>query len=376
MSAYEIFCQDLMGDELARRDTSRRAYYQSLRTALIGEVQSGGRCELLNHFAGRLEQGAPGYMYLLDAAALWECYDIIFGSVRFPRDLGVGFPINLGDYRRLSWEEADRLNRANALPAAVLDAQLKARLQNLVAYAQGSRKERDTLPRPGADGRACLVTVPVAGAGRIPVSGEKAEKGRKETAGELKSLQDRLALQTQELARMTAERDALLAERDALQGDVIRLQNRPRVQSAEDGTLLELVLNSRIAEAAERARETDAALKDKVCELQSAQQTLQERQEQLQTTLTLLEEQAAAAQDMRANEQDAETAAAQAREAFEEAQRGIARAAGEMEEAQKQQAAADAELADLLERLQDQKRRLAASRDAIELTRRQLDRLS
>ncbi|MBR3763764.1 MAG: hypothetical protein IKK57_04335 [Clostridia bacterium] len=352
MSAYEIFCQDVKDDELKRGSTSRQRYYSVLREALKNEVAAGGRCELLHHYAKRLDKDGPAYMYLLDAAALWECYDAVFCSRRFPRPLGEGFPFPMQDGRRLPWQEVERLSNMQALPVAVVDAQLRSRLESLCRYAGASLQERKLILPGEVDERAHLKLAPAAEAARAAVP----EKDGEADASE-------------EVLRLREQLAQALAECGTLREAVKQAKSRPQTEDEE--SVVDLLLKNRLAEAAGRLQAVNGELAEKARLLQSMEHDVEDARARLQETARRLREDEEEAEKCRRSQQEVDEAAARAAEACEQARRDAARARQEKQAAEDELASTLHELSRVNDEVQAARRRLCEAKGALEMTGRQ-----
>lgn len=355
MNAYEIFCQDRLDDDLHRHSTSRQQYYSVLRESLKAEIMAGGRCELLHHYAARLEKGGMEHMYLLDAAALWECYDAVFCSRRFPRPLGEGFPFPMEDGRRLPWQEVARLSDMQALPVAVVDTQLRSRLECLCRYAGASMQERKQIIPVGVDERARLRMAAAAGVKRCPEA-----KAVPEESGEVLRLRE-------QLARANAECESL---REAAR------QTKSRPQTEDEESVVDMLLKNRLNEAAERLRAVNAELAEKVRALQHMEHDAEDAHARLKETVRRIREEEEEAEACRRSQREAEEAAARAGEACEQARRDAARARQEQQAAEDELACTLQELSRINGEVQETRRRLCAASGALEMTSRQHKALS
>lgn len=364
MNAYELFCRDLMGDELIRAKTDRRAYYNALRQALREELAAGAPCELLEHFSRRLSPYAPAGMYLLDAAAIWECYEATVGGLRFPRDIGQGIPFQLSGGRRLSWADTQRLSDARALPAAALDAELRARLEGLIAYGKAPAEKRAALVVPPVNPRAKLETMDVRSVGAIPAPGSVKE-APVQTA-------PHVSAQLEECRQQLA---CLQQERDALRAELARAQSRPQADAEALLQVADMILYNRMAEAAEKARGTGSALETELQRLQELQGSLAQAQEKLYMTREQLQAAAAQLDALHAQQRAADQALDAARCDCEKAQRDAAACLQEKQMAEKALAEAQGRLERANAELRELQRRIARTGEAAEMTRRQADRL-
>lgn len=363
MKAYELFCQDVKGDELIRANTDRRAYYNTLRQMLRTELMAGAECELLAHYARRLEDGAPGYMYLLDAAALWECYEAaLSGPRRFPRDIGQGLPFPLANGGRLSWMEVQRQSDLGTLPVAVLDEALRARISALVAYMNSQEAECGGLEANVPDPRARLAMAEARVAGRIPAPGAAPAAQAEEDAPQSAQLQEQIT--------------RLQAERQSLQAELEHLKNQPRQGNEELVQLVDMLLHSQMAEAAALARRLGGEVKESVQRAQELQQTVTQLQEQLHSAQEQQQADLAQVAALRTQQQTALQCAREAREACEQAQADALAAQQARQEAEKQLGQARETLMGENARLRELQGRMARTHSAAELMRRQADRLS
>ncbi len=352
MNAYELFCGDLKGDELTRTDADRRTYYIALRDMLRKELAAGAPCEMIRHYGRRLQAGAPGYMYLLDAAALWECYDAVVEGLRFPRDIGLGMPFPISGGKRLSWREVQKQSDMRALPVAVVDEELRARLVALVAYEKTPVEKRKALHLPKVNVRACPATADARKAPPPPGEDDAAETAR---------LQAQLEEQKKEIARLTADCDAL-------QRKVETLEKRPRVPVGED-ELSELILNKHTAAALELARSIGSRLQEALQQQADAERTVAELQEQLRTATEQLQADVTQAAALRTRQETAQREAAQARQECEQART-------EAEEAQKQLSQERQQLSEQNARLREAQHQLDRLTAARKTTTLQADAVS
>lgn len=366
MNAYDIFCQDLMDDELNRARTDRQRYYSILRESLREEIMAGGRCELLQHYAKRLEPGAPGYMYLLDAGALWECFDAIFCSRRFPRPLGEGFPFIMKDGRRMPWPEVKRLQDQQALPVAVVDEQLRRRIESLNRYAHTPLEERrKVIPQAVNEGAKLTVTSAID-VPPIPVPGADSPA---EVPAEVLEVRSLLAQREQELARVLAENETLRAEAK-------RKPNRPGAQPEDEELLVDMLLKNRLAEAAERWQRIDSDLAERVRSLEKLEAACAAARTDLERVNRQIEVDREELEECRSRKQHADEEAARIRIARTEAEKEVAASLAAKEAEQRALAHAQEELVRLNEELQEIRRLRSSTGDAIEQTRWQKNALS
>lgn len=364
MNAYELFCQDLMGDELIRAKTDRRAYYNALRQALREELAAGAPCALLEHFSRRLSPQAPAGMYLLDAAAIWECYEATLGGLRFPRDIGQGIPFPLSGGRRLSWADTQRLSDARALPVAVIEQELRARLEGLIAYGKAPAEKRAALNVPPVNPRAKLETMDARSAGAIP-----APEGAKEALVQAAPHTD------EQLEACRKQLACLQQERDALKAELARAQSRPQTDVEELLQVADMILYNRMAEAAEKARGTGSALETELQRLQELQLSLAQAQEKLRLTREQMQAGAVQLDALHAQQRAADQALEAARRECAKAQQDAAVRLQEKQAAEMALAEAQGRLERANAELRELQRRIARTGEAADMTRRQADRL-
>lgn len=370
MKAYELFLQDLKGDELVRVNTDRRVYYNTLRQTLRTELMAGARSELLEHYARRLEADAPRYMYLLDAAALWECYEAALeGPRRFPRDIGQGLPFPMDNGRRLTWMNVQHQSDMGTLPVAVVDDALRTRLCALVTYMNTPEAERASLQPPAVDARARLAMADAHMAEKIPAPGAEAASAAPAPTPELAQLQ--AALKEQQ-----AKIDRLEAERSSMQSDLEQLRREPRQGNEELVRLMEMILHNQMAESAALANRLGGEVNESVQRAQELQQTVKQLQAQLDDAQEQYRADLARAEALRAQRQAEEQRAAEARQACAQAQEDAAAAQQAKQAAEKALSEAHETLSQENARLRELQARMARVNGAAALTRRQADRLS
>lgn len=379
MKAYELFSRDLAGNELTRVATDRRAYYHALRQALKDEVSAGAECELLKHYGEMIgaeysveseqgyaeyvygqgmEQSAPVYLYLLDAAALWECYEAVIDGIRYPRDIGQGFPFLVGG-RRLMWSEVQRMAEAGTLPVAVADDELRARLSMLLADMESFGAKYAKLSGPAVNNRATLQTAEVRIAAQPAASAPAAV--RQEDG---------------EIARLRAQVKQLETENAAQRAEIDRLSSKGRADYDAAAYTAELILHNRMEEAAAQGRQLGGRLQAEVERLMQLQAEVNELKEQAAQTEAQLQAERAQAEGFRAQLQAARQAAQDARGECEELQKAAAEGLQEKQETEERLTRARAELSRQNAELRELQRQLAQTAAAAELTRRQAERLS
>jgi len=360
MKAYELFSRDLAGSELTRVATDRRAYYHALRQALKDEVSAGAACELLEHYFSILEKPDPVYLYLLDAAALWECYEAVVEGMRFPRDIGQGFPFLVGG-RRLMWSEVQRMAEAGTLPVAVADDELRARMMNLLArMIAGVDKKYSALKPPAVNARATIRTVEARAAVQTPAAPAAASAPAEDG----------------EIVRLRAQVKQLEADNAAQRAEIDRLSSKGRADYDAAAYTAELILHNRMEEAAAQGRQLGGRLQAEVERLTQLQAEVNELKDQAAQTEAQLQAERAQAEGFRAQLQAARQAAQDARCECEELQKAAAEGLQEKQEAEERLTRVRAELSRQNAELRELQRQLAQTAAAAELTRRQAERLS
>ena len=370
MKAYELFCQDLRGDELVRSNTNRKTYYNTLREALRAELTAGASCELLAHYARRLEDGAPGYMYLLDAAALWECYEgVLNGPRRFPRDIGPGFPFTMASGVRITWPEVQRQSDMGVLPVAVVDDALRARISGLVVCMNTPVAERAArLRATAADPREKIAMADASAAGKIPVPGEDTPE-KPAIAPEGTALQAQLAECQQALAKMRREYDAIHTE-------LTQLRSQPRQSNEEMVQLVEMILHGQMTEAAALAQRLGGEVNEIVQRVHETQKTVTLLKGELDKATEQLQADTAQHEAIMRQYDNITHRMAEVRQACEQAQTDAAAVQQENREAEKQLSEAMETLRSENARLREIQTRMARVNAAADLTRRQADHLS
>lgn len=342
MKAFEIFSRDLAGNEFSRVGSDRRTYYLSLRQALKEEVSANVDSGLLAHYGKLLKQSAPAQLYLLDAAALWECHEAVIGAMRFPRDIGQGFPFMVGG-RRLSWSEVQQLSDAGTLPVAVLDDELRARLTGLMAHIANRSRLIGRSEIPAVNGRATLATENRA---TSPVSASQ---------------------KTQEAPCNTAELTSLREKVQQLEAEIARLNSQPH-HDYDAAYTAELILRNRMDEALAQARQAGGRLQE------ALEQLIREQAESAD-----LAEQAAQAeaelQALRIQKASAAKAAAAAQAERDQLQREAAECLQAKEAAEAELAAVRQQLSDSNAALRKAQRLAADTAAAARLTHMQAERL-
>lgn len=380
MKAYEMFCQDITENELTRSPADRRTYYLQLRQQLREELTGGESCELLKYLAKRLDAKTPTYMYLLDAAVIWECYEGVIDGLRFPRDIAQGVPVPLQDGRRLSWNDVQRLSEKGTLPAVQVDGELSARLKALADFAAAGGKKRPGDVKPAVNPRARLCSVEAREAVAQPAPGKKGIiGGLKDLFGghdkedepkkdeSVVRLQAQLKKQEEQIARLQAEKEALSAEAD-------KLRAQPPATAIDP--LMELVLRGKMTEAVTEAGKINAQVEMKMRELQQARLSVEQLQEQAKEADSLLQATQAQMNALRASLYAAVEEEVVVRSEIESVQAETTARQQERQAAEARLNEARAELSRQNAALRTLQRKLAETDEAASLTRRQVDRLS
>lgn len=344
MKAIELYRSDRAGDEGMRRTGDRRGYYSALRRQMKAELSQGASCELLLHFAERLEAGLLPHMYLLDAMAVMECYEAVIDGVRFPRDIGVGLP-PLAEGGRMSWSEVQRLAEADALPLAEVDAELADRLRGLeiCIRSAGEKKSWPDIPRVNRNARLKLVSPAQFAARQTPAP-------RQPTA----------------VPRTNASQPVGNAS-PILTGSAA---------SPTDVHIAHLILENLLDEAMAALGNEQTALQERLAELGRAQEQLAEMQKRRQETDGQLNEAMTRLKALQEQQPALRQELAETREALERTQQELQLLCDDKRQAQTELDEAKERLARENEALRELQRRLWDTQAAAELTHRQAERLS
>lgn len=367
MKAYELFQQDQVGSSMLNRDDrrERRQYYLTLREALREECAGGGRCDLITELGERLKQKQLPVMYLLDAAAVWECYEHVIEGSRFSRDIGRGLPFPV-EGRILPWDEVQRLSGNGNLPVAVVDDELGNRLMALVSYAAARGVLRERLP---VNMRAGLYT---ADPRSVQLPENKPEKLPEEKTPPVKTPADSPVPNGETQLRL----DALLAENAALRSQLQQLQMHQN--NTRDYAIR--AANSFLAGKTEEARAIASQLEEKlqsaVEELESAVTARRTLEEGIARAAEKLETERTQTEALRRQEQEVRQSTEAMRSEREQAQRDAAQSAEEQKAAQAELDAAMALLRTRTQTLRSLRQKAADARRACEVTQRQIEGLS
>lgn len=349
MKAYDLYRQDRVNGQEFLRSTlrERRQYYVLLRQALRDACDGGGTSALLESFGERMAAGQLPQLYLLDAGAVWECYEGAVEGYRNTRDIGRGFPFPVNG-RTLGWAEVQRMSEEGTLPAAVVDLELQSRLTALLQRTE----------RPPVNLRATLRTA----------EAPRADLSRTEAAA---SPSDPGALQ--EAARQL---EALRKKNAELQEQLTRLQSNQELTRDYAIRAAGSILAGKTEEAHAAASRLEDSLQEAVRELEAAdagRRELQSRFEQAQTALAADQAQRDA---LLRQAQDAEQAAAIARDEREQAQRAARQASAERQAAQQELQDALALLEVETDALRKLRRKVSDAHKARLLTQRQIGELT
>lgn len=344
MKAIELYRNDRAGDEGMRRIGDRRGYYSALRRQMKAELSQGAPCELLLHFAERLEAGQLPHMYLLDAMAVMECYEAVIDGVRFPRDIGVGLP-PLAEGGRMSWSEVQRLAEADALPLAEVDAELADRLRGLETCIRsaGEKKSWPDIPRVNRNARLKLVSPAQFAARQTPAPRQPA------------------AFPRTNASQPVGNASPILTGSAA---------------SPTDVHIAHLILENLLDEAMAALGNEQTALQEKLAELGRAQEQLAEMQKQRQETDGQLDEAMTRLKALQEQQPALGQELAETREALERTQQELQLLCDDKRQAQTELDEAKERLARENEALRELQRRLWDTQAAAELTHRQAERLS
>lgn len=370
MTAFELYEQDMCnGSDLVRSCTDRREYYQQLRQTLQEECMSGSASRLLDAYNQRRAAGQLERLYLLDAAAAWECYETVIERNRSMRELSRGLPFQVNG-RILSWDEVQRQSDEGSLPAAVVDEELWERIAALIrcSLSRGLiRKEAQV------NIRAQLVTeaVSVAPAPTTFVPSREAKLLAENE--ELRKLADSRAEEADGLNR---ELDALKKEQALLRGQLEQLRQHQETARDYAARAADSILSGKTEEARAIASRLDERLQRAVQELERAAAARRELEGTLARTQEQLEADRAQLRALRQQEQAASEAIAAARIEREQAQRDASSAVQEQQAVQAELDAVMAQLNEKTRTLRALRRKMSEARKASDLTQRQAEGLT
>jgi len=373
MKAYERYQQDMAGgSELHRAHTDRQEYYQQLRQTMREECLSENGCRLLENFSQRREAGQLERLYLLDAAAIWECYEVVIDGHRNLRDLGLGLPYPV-EGRILPWDEVQRLADEGALPVAVVDEETGKRLAALLRCCTSGGILRDAAD---VDPRAHIVTQapdpdpdPAQDPSYLVPSHESM------LAAENDALQRLVMNKSLQVSELTDQVGDLKREVEELRSKLAQL--RQHQDSARDYAALAArsILEGHTAEAQTAAARLNTQLQQAFRELERAVAERQKAEATLARTQEQLASDRAQLQALRQQERTARQSIASACTARKQAQKDAAQAVQDQDAAQAELEAASARLAAATQALRELRRKIAETNRAADLTQRQADAL-
>lgn len=361
MKAYELYLQDQVDGNEFRRDATmeRRQYYLELRQALRAECAGGRKCELLEKFGTRMDEKQLEYMYLLDAAAVWECYEGLIEGSRFTRDIGPGLPFKVKG-RTLPWSEVQRQSDEGTLPAATVDAQLWDRLTALLNFcaARGVLKNR-----PQVDACATLQTVSLRD---VKPDDSRPDSGAAEDT----------QAQSEQLDSLTRQLDALRSDNQTLRSQIEQLQQHQETTRDYAVRAASSILAGKNEEARALAGQLEEKLQLAVEELEKTVTDCRELEERIAKAQEKLVVDRAQLQALRQQELEATEAVINARSEREQAQQDASRALQEQQATQAELDEAMARLGTQTRTLRDLRQKADSARKACELTQRQIEGLS
>lgn len=383
MKAYELYKNDQAGSELLRKPTSRREYYMALRQALQDE---GGRADgLLRRLEEAVEAG-QSRLYLLDAAAVWECYEAVVDCTRFPRDLSRGFPFMVRG-RTLPWSEVQSLSDAGRLPVAVADEQLRARLAALCAPDGKPADRAQVNPRarlevaepeipaprtvsPEEDKAPCAPWLPQAEAASAPFAPPAyaqavyAQPVQADTEAKLR------------LEELQRENLALASDNRLLRGQLEQMRTYRESERDYAVRAARCILDGQLEEARSAAEGLSGELQAMLTELETVVTGRAMMEQQLEELHTRMDADVAQTEAFRRQLEEAQKAAEKAQEDREKAQESAGRAMAEKQAAEEELEKSRQQLASLTQSLRQLRTRMVQSGEASELMQRQLEALS
>ena len=362
MKAYRLYQKDLIGENpFLRTVTDRRQYYQKLRSALK-ECAPGQKNELLDHLLRQVEKKRVTQLYLLDAAALWECYEGLVAGIRVARDTGRGLPFPV-DGRTLPWAEIQRLSDMGELPAAAVDAELKARLIALDKLLNGRKRPKAA---PAVNPRATLLTGEPPEVDIALRDQPAEEKSTRRENNQLRKENEQLQMRVKELEQENA---ALQAR----QAKTATIQETDREFAARAARR---ILEGKTQEAQEAISQLDEQLQGAARALEEAVARQQELKKSRDEALKELEEGRAGLEEIRKQEQEVSAELCSLRQEREQAQMAAGRAVLEKQEAQQELQAAQEQLGMVTQSLREARRQVADTQKARRMTQRQLEAIS
>lgn len=362
MKAYRLYQKDLVGENPFLRTVSdRRQYYQKLRSALK-ECVPGQKSEMVTCLIKQVERKRVTQLYLLDAAALWECYEALVSGIRVARDTGRGLPFQV-DGRTLPWAEIQRLSDKGELPAATVDAELKARLIALDKLLNGRKRPKAA---PAVNPRATLRTGEAPEVDIALRDQPVQEKPSRRDSSQLRKENEQLQMRVKELEK----ENAALQDRQARAAAIQETDREFAARAARR------ILEGKIQEAQEAIGQLDEQLQGAARALEEAVARQQELQRSRDEKMKQLEEEKTSLESLRLEEKEAAESLRTLRTEREQAQLAAGRAALEKQEAQQELQAAQAQLGMATQSLRETRRKVEETRKARRMTQRQLEAIS
>lgn len=383
MKAYELFENDQAGSELLRKPTSRREYYTALRQALQDEA--GEKDGLIRRMAQAVEAG-QSRLYLLDAAAVWECYEAVIDCTRFPRDLSRGFPFMVRG-RTLPWSEVQSLSDAGLLPVAVADEQLRARLAALCAPGGKPADRAQVNPRarlevaepetpaprtvaPEEDKTPSAPWLPQLEAAPVPC----VQSAYAQAVCAQPVQADTEA--TRRLEELQRENLALTSDNRLLRGQLEQMRTYRESERDYAVRAARCILDGQLEEARSAAEGLSGELQAMLAELEQVVTGRAMMEKQLEELQTRMEADVAQAEAFRRQLAEAQKASEKAQEEREKAQESAGRAMAEKQAAEEELEKSRQQLAALTQSLRQLRTRMVQNGEASELMQRQLEALS
>lgn len=382
MKAYELYMNDQAGGMFSRKATLRRTYYMDMRKALKDEATSREAGGLIDGLAKVIREGQKA-LYLLDAAALWECYATVIDGKTFPLDASLGLPFRMNG-RRLSWSEINSLSQTGKLPVAVVDDQLRARVEALAAHighcaaAAGlpqvdpqatltmAEPEQAVVTAPMPEFAPVVEAVPVPAAPVVPVA---AVVSAAQPAAAEAQLQQRVET-------LLREKQALEAANHTLRGQLEQMRSYRENEREYAVRAARCILTGQMEEARTYTESLSAELQGLLGEMEriaSERFTVETYMNELKTRM---ETDAAQTAALRSQQAAAEQAVKAAQEDREKAQESAEKAMAEKAAAEAELAKARQQLAELTQSLRVLRVRMTKTTEAAGQTGRQLASLS
>lgn len=379
MKAYELYLNDQVnGNEFVRCSASRKAYYEKLREALRDECEGGRLCEWLEKLGARMDAQKLPYMYLLDAAAVWECYETVVEGIRFMRPVN-RFPFKVKG-RDLLWDEVDSLSEKGELPVAVVEQELWNRLIALLNYGAGHGTLRE---KPPVNDRAALAT---ADPDVLPAAEEAAEEPAPAvepqaeqpaapavSAAEIEALRQEYE---QQLKDLTQQAEVFRRENETLRGEAEQLRSYHELTREYAVKAANAILAGKTEEARAAASHLDEKLQAAAGELERVTAECRELENRITGTQEKLAVDRVQLNALRQQAAQAAQAVADVRSEREQAAQAAADALAQQQTARAELDAAQAQLNAETATLRGLRQRVAQTRKEGEMTRRQIDGLT